>query len=122
MNISLLLLKTGEYIISRVEELEYEPKVHLILPYLVSGKTKPTLSVWPLFSEDDHILLHSDNLLTVCTPTPEIRNAYMKKVGITEEQLKASQRPVILNEEDIEQDLIDRDDDGYEPRYVEESL
>ena len=122
MNISLLLLKTGEYIISRVEELEYEPKVHLILPYLVSGKTKTTLSQWPLYSEDDHILLNSDNLLTVCTPTPEIRNAYMKKVGITEEQLKASQRPVILNEEDIEQDMIDREDDGYEPRYVEEPV
>ena len=122
MNISLLLLKTGEYIISRVEELEYEPKVHLILPYLVSGASKPTLSVWPKYTEDEHILLHSENLLTVCTPKLEVRNAYMKKVGITEEQLKASQKPVILNEQDLEQDLIDREDDGYEPRYVEEPV
>jgi hypothetical protein len=121
MNISLLLLKTGEYIISQVEELDYEPKVHLILPYLVSGKTKPTLSQWPLFSEDDHVLLNSDTLLTVCTPTPEIRNAYMKKVGITEEQLKASQKPVILNEEEVDQDW-DHEDDGYEPRYVEQPV
>ena len=121
MNISLLLLKSGEYIISRVEELEYEPKVHLILPYLVSGSTKPTLSAWPKYSEDDHILLNSDILLTVCTPKTEIRNAYMKKVGITEEQLKASQKPVILNEEEVDQDW-DHTDDGYEPRYVEEPL
>jgi len=121
MNISLLLLKTGEYIISQVEELEYEPKVHLILPYLVSGKTKPTLSVWPLHSDDGHILLNSDSLLTVITPKIDIRDAYMKKVGITEEQLKASQKPVVLNEEDVDQDW-DHEDDGYEPRYVEQSV
>ena len=120
MNISLLVLKSGEYLISRVEELEYEPKVHLTLPYLVSGSTKPTLSVWPKYSEDGHILLHSDTLLTVCAPKPDIRNAYMKKVGITEEQLKASQKPVILNEDN--QDWVDDDNQEYEPRYVEESL
>ena len=47
MNISLILLRTGEYLVSQVEELQYEPKVHLTSPYLVSGKTKVTLSVWP---------------------------------------------------------------------------
>ncbi len=119
MNISVLLLKSGEYLISQVEELQYEPKVHLIAPYLLSGKTKTTLSIWPLHTADDHILLNSDSLLTVVTPLPEIRAAYLKKIGKTEEELIEAAKPVILNEDN--QDWVD-DPEDYEPRYVEQPV
>ena len=119
MNISLLLLKTGEYLVSQVEEMQYEPKVHLTSPYLVSGKTKVTLSVWPSYCSDDHVLLHSEVLQTVLTPLPEIRAAYLKKIGVTEEDLIEKAKPVMLNEDN--QDWVD-DVDEYEPRYVEQPV
>ncbi len=119
MNISVLLLKSGEYLISQVEELEYEPKVHLTAPYLLSGKTKTTLSIWPLHTADDHVLLYSTDLRTVVTPLPEIKAAYLKKVGMTEEELIEKAKPVILNEDN--QDWVD-DPEEYEPRYAEEPV
>jgi hypothetical protein len=117
MNISLILLKSGEYLISQVEELQYEPKVHLTSPYSISGVTKTTLSVWPKYCSDSHVLLNSETLQTVLTPLPEIRASYLKKVGLTEEDLKEASKPVILNEDN--QDWVDDDDPEYEPHYME---
>ena len=120
MDILLVLLKNGVTLISETENLEYEPRVHLINPHTISGKTKVVFTPWPQYSKEDHILLQSENLLTVCEPTDEIVKAYLKKVGKTEEDLKTTPRPVILNEE--VQDQIPFDDEDYEPRYVETDL
>lgn len=121
MDILLVLLKNGVTLISESENLEYEPKVHLINPHTISGKTRVVLTPWPEHSKDDHILINSENLLTVCEPTDEIVKAYLKKVGKTEEDLKTTSRPVILNEEVQDQIPFD-DDEDYEPRYVETDL
>ena len=121
MDILLVLLKNGVTLISESENLEYEPKVHLINPHTISGKSRVVLTPWPEHSKDDHILLNSENLLTVCEPTDEIVKAYLKKVGKTEEDLKSTSRPVILNEEVQDQIPFD-DDEDYEPRYVETDL
>ena len=121
MDILLVLLKNGVTLISESENLEYEPKVHLINPHTISGKSRVVLTPWPEHSKDDHILLNSENLLTVCEPTDEIVKAYLKKVGKTEEDLKSTPRPVILNEEVQDQIPFD-DDEDYEPRYVETDL
>ena len=121
MDILLVLLKNGVTLISESENLEYEPKVHLINPHTISGKSRVVLTPWPEHSKDDHILLNSENLLTVCEPTDEIVKAYLKKVGKTEEDLKTTSRPVILNEEVQDQIPFD-DDEDYEPRYVETDL
>ena len=115
MNLSLILLSTGLTLISQIEELEYEPKVHLIEPYVVGGKTKVTLTKWPDYTDDVHILLKSESLLTVCEPTEEIVKMYLKKVGKTEKDLTTPSQPVILTEDE---NLLDSDDD-YEPRYQE---
>ena len=118
MDLSMVILKTGQALVSQIEELEWEPKVHLFQPYLVSGKTKLTLTPWPEYVDDEHILLHSDTLLTVGTPTTKVRKAYLDKVGKVEEDLKPQPKPVILNEEDALSPLDDEDD--YEPEYIEE--
>ena len=118
MNLSLILLKQGLTLVAQTEELDYEPKVHLTKPYTVSGKTKLTLTRWPEHTQDDHILLHSENLLTVCEPTETLRNAYMTKAKLTEADLKPKPQRVILNEE--EQLPPQPLEDEYEPRYVEE--
>ena len=117
MELSLLILKTGQVLVSQIEELDYEPKVHLLRPHLVSGKTKLTLTPWPEYVEDEHILLHSDSLLTAGTPTSKVKKAYLDKVGKTEEDLKPKSKPVILSEED---QLSPPEDDEYEPEYIEE--
>ena len=118
MNISLVVLQNGSALVSQVEELEYEPRVHLLRPYLVSGKTKVTLTPWPEHTPDTHILLKSDSLLTMCAPTEEILDAYLVKIDKTREdfEVKEESQPVILTEEETP---IDSDDD-YEPRYYEE--
>ena len=83
---------------------------------IVSGKTKLSLQRWPDHTEDEHILLHSDNLLTVCEPSDAVKSAYMKKVGITEEDLRPKEEEkVLLNEDEQLPDWID----DYEPNYSE---
>ena len=83
---------------------------------VVQGKTKLSLQKWPDYTEDEHILLHSDNLLTVCEPSDAVKSAYMKKVGITEEDLKPKEEEkVMLNEDEQLPEWID----DYEPKYSE---
>ena len=116
--IALILLQNGSQLVSLIEQLEYEPSVHLHKPHTFTGKSKLTLSRWPEHATDEHILFKSDSLLTVCDPTPELRSAYMKKVGLTEADLMPKPVPVILNEEEQVPPEYEED---YEPRYVEEA-
>ena len=122
MQLSLILLRTGEYIISQVEEMDYEPRVHMEQPYLIGGKTKVTLTKWPSHTEDTHILLTSDSLLTMCDPTQDILDKYLTKIGKTEEDFQPKDDRILLNEgEEVPEPLPDEPDE-YEPRYIEEPL
>jgi len=105
-------------LLSQSEELEYEPKVHLLNPVEVSGKTKVVLTPWPPFSSDDHILLHSTDLLTAYQPTENLVNLYMKKYDLQPEDLQPKENKVLLNEEELIPDPPD-DEDQYEPFYME---
>ena len=121
MQLSLLLLKTGQLLVAQSESLEYEPKCHLYQPYLVGGKTKVTLSAWPPHASDQHILLHSDSLLTVCDPSPTVKAMYLHRINKQEsdflpvEEEEVEQEPTMLTEQD---NLLDEYDD-YEPQYRE---
>ena len=125
MQLTLLLLKTGQTLIAQSESLEYEPKCHLLQPYEVSGKTKVTLSAWPPHALDQHILLHSDSLLTVCDPSPTVKAMYLKRINkqesdflpVEEKTEQVEQEPVMLDEQN-DLSLLD-DYDGYEPSYQE---
>ena len=84
---------------------------------VVQGKQKLSLQRWPDHTEDEHVLITSDNLLTVCEPSPAVRAAYLKKVGLTEEDLKPKEEEkVLLNEDENVPEWID----DYEPSYSEE--
>ena len=116
--IALLILRDSNLqLISLIEQLEYEPSVHLKAPYSISGKQKVTLTPWPPHTKDEHILLNSNTLLTIVEPSDELRTQYMNKVKLTEEDLKPKPVPVILNEEESVPDF----EDEYEPQYVEEA-
>ena len=126
MNLALIVLKVGTVLISATEELELEPRAHLFKPYEVTGKTKTILSSWPPFTADEHILLHSDDILTVCAPTEQITKQYLTKSGFTMDDFTPPDVeepiPELLTEEDNILSPIDSGtfgDDEYEPRYVE---
>ena len=86
----------------------------------VSGKTKLSLQPWPDYTTDEHILITSDNLLTVCEPTEAVRDAYLKKIGKTMEDFKKEPPKVLLNEdEQIPSEDFNDYDDSYEPDYQE---
>ena len=85
---------------------------------VVSGKTKLSLQKWPEYTEDEHVLLDSSNLLTVCEPSPQVRSAYLKKVNLTEEDFKPKEEDKVLLNED-EQLPQDTWVDDYEPNYAE---
>ena len=116
-NLALIYLKTGQVLVSRSEELEYEPKVHLIEPHSVSGQKKITLTPWPPYTDDGHILLKSDDLLTVCEPPQEILESYAKKVGADPASFSVKEEEKVLLTE-TEGDIPN--DDWYEPEYIEE--
>ena len=105
-------------LVSLTEQLEYEPSVHMLNPHVVSGKTKLILTPWPDYTSDVHILLKSDALLTICEPSDQVRQAYLKKMKLTEEDLKPKPTRTILQEEEQVPELPE---DDYEPQYVEET-
>ena len=127
MQLSLFILKNGIEVVSQSDQLEYEPKVHLVNPCTISGTTKLTLKRWPVHAKDVHILLRSDDLLTVCETSEEVTKAYMKKFKLTENDLTSETQPVMLNEEGqvLQQDPTGIEGvpefDEYEPRYVEDA-
>lgn len=117
MVISLLVLKNGLTLVSQSDELEHEPRVHLIRPFIISGTSNLVLKPWPAYTDDKDILLRSDDLLTVCEPSERVLSTYMKKCGLKASDLKTEPKQVILNEE---APTYEEDPDEYEPRYVEE--
>jgi len=109
--------------VSQTEQLEMEPRVHLERPYQVSGKSKVTLTAWPSHTKDQHILLHSDSLLTVCEPSPTVLAMYLERIGKTLDDFKPEPQPELLQEgEQLPDESYIRDndyDDDYEPNYEE---
>ena len=127
MSLSLLLLKDQQtYLIAQTEQLEMEPRAHLCEPMVVGGTSKVTLTSWPKYTNEKHILLHSDSLLTVMEPTEEIRDAYLKKIDKTLEDFTPPPEPELLNEDEhvpegsaLPRDTYYDEEDGYEPDYTE---
>lgn len=118
MDLMLLVLKTGEILVSATEQLDMEPRCHLQRPYLVAGKSKVTLTAWPPHAADQHILLHSDSLLTVCEPSPTVKAMYLHKTGQAAEDFQPKEEQILLNEdEQLPSNFEDPSD--YEPAYQE---
>lgn len=115
MQLNLLLLKNGTYVMAQVEQMEYEPAVHLFQPFEVTGKTKITFTKWPQWSKDEHVLFNSEELFTIVEPNDELINAYLKKVGKTLEDFAPKEPEKIMLQEN--ETLIDND---YDPDYIEE--
>lgn len=125
MILSLIILKNGLEIVAQSDQLDYEPKCHLVNPCTIAGATKVSLKRWPAHAADKHILLRSDDLLTVCEPSKAVTEAYMRKFKLKaedlEEDLTSDPEPVMLNEQQQPSiEGVPSFEDDYEPRYVED--
>lgn len=89
MSLKLLILKTGENIISEVREGYYAEKLICYIlenPYLISVKgtyvingdtqTSISLNKWPMLSSDNIIELAPDSVLTIVEPISHVKKLY----------------------------------------------
>ena len=74
MDIQLLLLKSGVYLITQIETLDEEPAAHLVQPYSINNDG--TLAPWPLHTDDEDVLIYSDTIATILEPKEEILKKY----------------------------------------------
>ena len=74
METQLLLLKSGIYLITKIETLDEEPAAHLEQPYPIT--TDGMLEPWPLHTDDQDVLIYSDTIATILEPTQEILDKY----------------------------------------------
>jgi hypothetical protein len=100
--VTLLLLNSGEYLISQTEQLEYEPRCHLQRPYQVTGMSPFELETWPKYTDEEDILLHTEAIKTICEPTASLLEQYLQKIGKTLEEIESQERR-LLTEEDLEE-------------------
>jgi hypothetical protein len=74
-----LLLKVDTVLVSEIEEVPSElgePDCKLINPYEVDDDYE--LQPWPEVTNQKELMIHSDSILTVVDPTPEIIEKYLK--------------------------------------------
>ena len=74
MQIALIILKSGIQIITMAEQMDEEPSCHMQDPYLI--KEDGTLEPWPRYTIDTDILLYSETIATIVTPTAELKKKY----------------------------------------------
>ena len=74
MDIQLLLLKSGVYLITQIETLDEERAAHLVQPYSINDDG--TLAPWQLHTDDEDVLIYSDTIATILEPKEEILKKY----------------------------------------------
>lgn len=79
--IKCILLRNGEVIVSEVEEVFGdigEPNCKLINPFLIKQDDNLVLETWMVsYTDQKTILISSDNIITLVTPTEKILEKYL---------------------------------------------
>lgn len=85
MEIKLILLRNGTYLISQISEMEMEPSAFLADPMeIVDGE----LRQFPRYSNQRNVLLYSESLATLATPDPKILSEYQATLPPDDEVLQ----------------------------------
>ena len=83
--IKCLLLKNGDLLISQIMEVDTElggPDCKMIKPYkMVKEDNEYKLETWLDFTSKSEIMIHSDSILTIVTPTPAILSEYVDLIA-----------------------------------------
>ena len=78
-NVKCLLLKVDTILITEIVEVGSElgePDCKLINPYRFFGEDD--LQRWPEVTNQTELMIHSDSILTIADPTPEIVEKYLE--------------------------------------------
>lgn len=80
-----LLLKTNDVLISEIVEVGSdigEPDCKLTKPFkLVEQSDSFTLEPWITFSLQTEFMIHSDSILTIVDPTPDLLSKYFEMIA-----------------------------------------
>jgi hypothetical protein len=80
--IKILLLKTGVLLITKIEEEPSElgePDCKMTKPYII---TDTGMMPWmSLFTAQDEMMIHSDSILTIVSPTEEYLDKYQSLIS-----------------------------------------
>ena len=83
--IKCLLLKNGDLLISEIAEIDTElggPDCKLIKPFkMVVSSDEYKLETWLDFTSQNEMMIHSDSILTIVTPTPAILSEYVDLIA-----------------------------------------
>ena len=80
-----LLLKNGDLLISQITEVDTElggPDCKMIKPYkMVKDEDEYKLETWLDYTSQTEMMIHSDSILTIVTPTPAILSEYVELIA-----------------------------------------
>ena len=83
--INCLLLKNGDLLISQIMEMDTElggPDCKMIKPYkMVKDEDEYKLETWLDYTSQTEMMIHSDSILTIVTPTPAILSEYVELIA-----------------------------------------
>ena len=83
--IKCLLLKNGDLLISQIMEVDTElggPDCKMIKPFkMVKDGDEYKLETWLDFTSQNEMMIHSDSILTIVTPTPAILSEYVELIA-----------------------------------------
>ena len=83
--IKCLLLKNGDLLISQIMEIDTElggPDCKMIKPYkMVKVEDEYKLETWLDFTSQNEMMIHSDSILTIVTPTSAILSEYVDLIA-----------------------------------------
>ena len=80
--IKCILFKVDIVLITQIEEIGAEigePDCRLIKPYQFFGEDD--MRHWPEVTNQDEMLIHSDSILTIVDPKPEIAKKYLELIA-----------------------------------------
>ena len=83
--IKCLLLKNGDLLISQIMEVDTElggPDCKMIKPFkMVKVDNQYKLETWLDFTSQNEMMIHSDSILTIVTPTAAILSEYVDLIA-----------------------------------------
>ena len=83
--IKCLFLKNGDLLISQIMEVDTElggPDCKMIKPYkMVKEDNEYKLETWLDFTSQNEMMIHSDSILTIVTPTAAILSEYVDLIA-----------------------------------------
>ena len=81
MEIKLILLKNGTYLITQLEEMEMEPSVFLSNPMeVIESIGNVELISYPKHTSQKNVLLYSDMLATIVDPSKSLLAKYLEQL------------------------------------------